>query len=243
MAVYDSYSQGSTYPWLTVGGTSFSSPAWAAMIGITDEICANHGLPSLDGRNDTLPALYQVYSDPARYATDFHDVTSGSNGDSAAAGYDLVTGLGSSEGQPPLAGPGGPDDSAHGSGSTPSLTGGTLATGTTTLSISFNRTVVGGNVAANYALQSVGPDGLLGTADDTTVPLTAAYSGTTTTLAFRHWLRERLPPDRLRHDYRSRRATSSTATRTEQPGGDWIRDFVVVLSNTTGVPRGEPDPC
>ena len=164
MAVYDSYSQGSTYPWLTVGGTS-SSPAWAAMIGITDAIGAIPRSVVARWPERHLAGLYQVYSDPARYATDFHDVTSGSNGDSAA-GYDLVTGLGTPKANLLLPDLAGLTILPTVSGSTPSLTGGTLATGTTTLSISFNRTVVGGNVAANYALQSVGPDGLLGTADE-----------------------------------------------------------------------------
>jgi hypothetical protein len=233
VAVYDSYSQGSTYPWLTVGGTSFSSPAWAAMIGITDEIRANHGLPSLDGRNDTLPALYQVYSDPARYATDFHDVTSGSNGDSAAAGYDLVTGLGTPKANLLLPDLAGLTILPTVSGSTPSLTGGTLATGTTTLSISFNRTVVGGNVAANYALQSVGPDGLLGTADDATVPLSVSYSAGTATLSF---------PALAENVYRltvSDAITDQAGNKLDGngdgvPGGNWTSDFVVTTANTTG---------
>ena len=67
-------------------------------------------------------------------------------------------------------------------GTTPALTGGTLTAGTTTLSINFNQVVIGANIAANYQLQSAGPDGLLGTADDVMVPLTASYTGTTATL-------------------------------------------------------------
>jgi len=46
------------------------------------------------------PALYQIASDPARYASDFFDVTAGCNqltdvpGYCASAGWDAVTGLG-----------------------------------------------------------------------------------------------------------------------------------------------------
>src|SRR5208337_2703334 len=65
---------------------------------------------------------------------------------------------------------------------TPSLAGGVLVAGrTTTVAINFSEAVVGGGAAANYQLQSTGPDGLLGTADDVSVPLAASYSGTTAT--------------------------------------------------------------
>ncbi|MEI8196558.1 MAG: hypothetical protein WCI73_11665, partial [Phycisphaerae bacterium] len=90
VAVYDSYSQGTLTPWLQVGGTSFSSPAWAGLIAITDQIRANHGFGSLDGVNDLLPSLYN-----SSFTGDYHDITTGSNGYSAGVGYDLVTGLGS----------------------------------------------------------------------------------------------------------------------------------------------------
>src|SRR5262249_57811858 len=42
----------------------------------------------LDGRTQTLPAIYSLSS------SDFHDVTSGNNGYAAGSGYDLVTGRG-----------------------------------------------------------------------------------------------------------------------------------------------------
>ena len=105
--IYDSFSQGSAAPWLQIGGTSFSSPATAAMIAIADEMRANHGEASLDGLTGTLPALYVLYHSATTYATDFHDVTSGNNGDAAATGYDLVTGTGTPQAQsflPDLAG-------------------------------------------------------------------------------------------------------------------------------------------
>ena len=51
-------------------------------------------------------------------------------------------------------------------GTTPSLTGGTLTAGATTLTITFNEAMSGAGTAANYELRSVGPDGLFNTSDD-----------------------------------------------------------------------------
>ncbi len=95
VAVYDSYDFGTSSPWAPIGGTSLSCPIWAGLVGIADEIRANHGLNSLDGASQTLPTLYSIYNNPTQYANDFHDITSGSNSYSAATGYDLVTGIGS----------------------------------------------------------------------------------------------------------------------------------------------------
>ena len=86
--IYDSYDFGSASPWIQIGGTSFSCPAWASLVAISDEIRADYGLSSLDGASQTLPYLYKLNSN------DFHDVTFGSNGYSAGTGYDLVTGIG-----------------------------------------------------------------------------------------------------------------------------------------------------
>jgi hypothetical protein len=66
----------------------------------------------------------------------------------------------------------------------PSLAGGTLAAGTTSLAVTFSEPVVGGDLAANYQLQGLGPDALLGTADDTIISLSPAYAGNTATLTF-----------------------------------------------------------
>jgi subtilase family serine protease len=59
--------------WYVVGGTSSGSPQWAALIAIADQING--------GRLGFInPALYKIGSDPARYASDFYDVTTGNNG-------------------------------------------------------------------------------------------------------------------------------------------------------------------
>jgi subtilase family serine protease len=81
--------------WYVVGGTSSGSPQWAGLVAIAAQI--NGG--SLGFIN---PALYTIGADPARYAADFYDVTTGNNGllapdipgYDATAGWDPVTGLG-----------------------------------------------------------------------------------------------------------------------------------------------------
>jgi subtilase family serine protease len=86
-AVYDTVGYSG---WLEVYGTSAGAPQWAALVAIADQGRALAGKGSLDGPTQTLPGLYQLP------ASDFHDVTSGSNGGYAAgSGYDLVTGRGS----------------------------------------------------------------------------------------------------------------------------------------------------
>ena len=90
VAVYDSYDYGSSSPWVQVGGTSLSSPCWAGLVAIANQLRASQGQGSLDGLSQTLPVLYGLP------ASDFHDITSGSNGGfSAGPGYDMVTGIGS----------------------------------------------------------------------------------------------------------------------------------------------------
>ncbi len=94
VAIYDSYDGGSN-PWFQVGGTSVGTPCWAGLIAIADQIRVSAGLTNLSGPTQTLPSLYSLP------AGDFHDITSGTSTGSpnytAAAGYDLVTGLGTPE--------------------------------------------------------------------------------------------------------------------------------------------------
>jgi hypothetical protein len=74
--------------WLGDAGTSASAPIWAGLIAIANQGRALQGGTPLTGASQTLPALYSLP------AADFHDITSGGNGDFAGPGYDLVTGLG-----------------------------------------------------------------------------------------------------------------------------------------------------
>ncbi len=70
-------------------GRSLSAPSIAGMIAIADQARVANGLTTMDGRSTTLPRLYQAP------ATDFHDITSGTNNHfSAGVGYDLVSGRG-----------------------------------------------------------------------------------------------------------------------------------------------------
>jgi subtilase family serine protease len=80
--------------WFVVGGTSVSSPNWAGLVAIADQV--NGG-----GLGPINPALYAIGANPARYAADFFDVTTGNNqldpsipGYPATTGWDPVTGLG-----------------------------------------------------------------------------------------------------------------------------------------------------
>ena len=80
--------------WYIVGGTSSGSPQWAGIAAMADQM-AGHDLGFLN------PALYAVASNPSMYASDFHDVTIGSNqldpnvpGYASSQGWDAVTGLG-----------------------------------------------------------------------------------------------------------------------------------------------------
>jgi subtilase family serine protease len=80
--------------WYDIGGTSLSCPQWAGLVAIADQING-------DGLGPINPALYRLAADPAAYAADFHDVTTGNNtadaavpGYPATRGWDPVTGLG-----------------------------------------------------------------------------------------------------------------------------------------------------
>jgi subtilase family serine protease len=79
--------------WFIVGGTSCSSPQFAGVVAIADQI-AGHGLGQIN------PTLYQLAAGP-NYSTYFYDVTTGNNqadasipGYPATTGWDPVTGLG-----------------------------------------------------------------------------------------------------------------------------------------------------
>jgi len=74
------------------GGTSFAAPMWAGFIALANQQAAANGKSKV-GFLD--PTIYPQ-NVTSKYATDFHDITSGkSGGYSAVTGYDLVTGWGS----------------------------------------------------------------------------------------------------------------------------------------------------
>ncbi len=77
--------------WYQFGGTSAGAPQVAGLVTLANQARAQASPPrgTLDGPSQVLPALYTMP------ATNFHDVTTGSNGYSTRTGYDLVTGRGS----------------------------------------------------------------------------------------------------------------------------------------------------
>jgi kumamolisin len=77
------------------GGTSFAAPMWAGYIALANQQLANNGEGTIGFINPTIYAQNVT----SQYATDFHDITSGTSGSySAVTGYDLVTGWGSPNG-------------------------------------------------------------------------------------------------------------------------------------------------
>ncbi len=78
-----------------VGGTSCAAPLWAAFTAIVNQRRAASGLGTVGFPN---PLFYKIGHTPV-YTSDFHDVTTGSNGIfSAVRGYDNATGWGSFNG-------------------------------------------------------------------------------------------------------------------------------------------------
>jgi subtilase family serine protease len=77
------------------GGTSFAAPRWAGYLALVNQQSVAKGRGTLGFLN---PTIYTIGLGSS-YSTDFHDITSGSNGTySAIKGFDLVTGWGSPNG-------------------------------------------------------------------------------------------------------------------------------------------------
>ncbi len=96
-AVYTTIGYQGFRGWIQVGGTSAGAPQWAALLAIARSM----GWSPLAGNNawGSNTALYAAASTSTSFKNNYHDITSGSNGDclscSATKGYDYVTGLGS----------------------------------------------------------------------------------------------------------------------------------------------------
>ena len=88
--IADTYNFTGDNPWVVVGGTSLSAPAWAGLVGLVNQgrVAAGNATLNSAGPTEAQTALYNVP------VGDYHDVTTGSNGYSAGVGYDLTTGLG-----------------------------------------------------------------------------------------------------------------------------------------------------
>jgi len=91
--VYDTYGYNG---WLGVGGTSVATPDWASFFTLVNSERVAKGGTTL---SQVAQDLYNLYYNSSTYATDFHDITTGNNGNcgsqcNAGPGYDLVTGIG-----------------------------------------------------------------------------------------------------------------------------------------------------
>jgi len=81
------YASGGAAYRMTASGTSGSAPLWAGVIALADQY-AHRDLGFIN------PAIYAM-GRSSNYHKAFHDITSGSNGYEATAGWDPVTGWGS----------------------------------------------------------------------------------------------------------------------------------------------------
>jgi hypothetical protein len=90
VAVYDSYAYFGQSGWLVFGGTSAGAPQWAGLVALADQGRAT----PLSSNNLTISPEYNAATGTV-YASNYRDITSGSNGYAATTGYDLATGLGS----------------------------------------------------------------------------------------------------------------------------------------------------
>ena len=100
VAVYDSTPYGTQTPttgWWQVGGTSASSPMWAASVAIANELRAINAKTTLSGADTALYRLAGSVNNlgVSLYANYFFDVTVGNTGNySATPKFDETTGLG-----------------------------------------------------------------------------------------------------------------------------------------------------
>jgi subtilase family serine protease len=93
VAVYDSTAYQGQKGWWVIGGTSVGAPSVAGVVALADQAKG-----TLVTNNLTSRFAYQSDATSSNYGTDYHDITSGSNGSPcciAGTGYDLASGLGS----------------------------------------------------------------------------------------------------------------------------------------------------
>jgi kumamolisin len=94
--VYDTDEGGG---WYVVGGTSVSAPALAGIVNASNNrlSMASSGSGGFYQASE-LNFLYSQLNTYTAYKSNFYDVTAGSNGHAAGAGYDQCTGIGSPRG-------------------------------------------------------------------------------------------------------------------------------------------------
>src|ERR1700683_1831107 len=160
------------------GGTSFAAPMWAGYLALVNQQSVANGNKTLGFIN---PSLYSI-GEASSYDSDFHDITSGSNGDSATTGYDLATGWGSPNGSGllnALAGSSSPSFTLASSPSSVAVTRG--GSGTSTITVTDR-----GGFSGSVTLAASGlPSGVTAafstnpTTSSSTLTLTASSTATT----------------------------------------------------------------
>lgn len=161
------------------GGTSYAAPRWAGYLALANQQnVANHST-TLGYLN---PLIYPI-GFGASYDSNFHDITSGSNGYPAVTGYDMVTGWGSPNGPTlinTLTGPATPSFTLSDSPSSLTITQGG-AGGTSTITVTDVNGFTGSVTLAASGLPS-GVSAVFGTNPTTgTSVLTLTASATATT--------------------------------------------------------------
>jgi subtilase family serine protease len=162
------------------GGTSFATPMWAGYLALVNQQSVANGNKTIGFIN---PSLYTIGSSSS-YDSDFHDITSGSNGYSATTGYDLATGWGSPNGSGllnALAGSSTPSFSLSSSPSSVTVTQGGSGTSTITVtdlggfsgSVTLAASGLPGGVTATFGTNP--------TTSTSTLTLTASSTATTGT--------------------------------------------------------------
>ena len=155
------------------GGTSFAAPMWAGYLALVNQQAVANGSHAVGFIN---PTLYTI-GEGSNYGSDFHDVTSGSNGYSATAGYDLATGWGSPNGSGLISALAG--GSGGGSGFTLSASPASLTVAQGNAGSSTITSAVTGGFSGTITLSATGqPSGVTVTFNPTSI--TGAGSSTMT---------------------------------------------------------------
>jgi subtilase family serine protease len=161
------------------GGTSFAAPMWAGYLALVNQQAVENGKSTLGFIN---PTLYTTGLG-STYTSNFHDITSGSNGYSATTGYDLATGWGSPNGSgliTTLAGSGTASFTLSDSPSSVTITQGGAA-GTSTITVNDLNGFNGSVTLAASGLPSGVTAVFNPTSTTTTSTLSLTASGTATT--------------------------------------------------------------
>ena len=139
--VYDSFPINGQSGWWQVGGTSAGAPQWAALTAIAN----SQGATLSSANYGTSNAFYGAATGAPTnkpYTSNYHDITSGSNGNCGSActagpGYDEVTGLGSPQANnliSSLSAPPAPDFTVASSPSSLTINAGSSGTSSITIS-------------------------------------------------------------------------------------------------------------